>query len=262
MQKRHLDRRAYFKEQARTTEKYYIPYIQKYIKNISGKVLEIGCGEGGNLLPFVRLGCEGVGVDIAETRIAEARQFFEEEGQKAVFIASDIFKLEEYKHQFPLIIIHDVIEHIGPKEQFMKDLRDFLSPGGIIFIAFPAWQMPFGGHQQVAQNKIIAHFPFVHLLPTFLYKFVLKLFGEKKDCVEGLLDIKRTRCTIECFLQVMRRTNYEIISQQLYFINPHYETKFGLKPRKLNKIIARIPYLRNFFSTSCFYLVRPYPEEC
>ncbi len=69
MQKRHLDRRAYFKEQARITEKYYIPYIQKYIKNISGKVLEIGCGEGGNLLPFVRLGCEGVGVDIAETLI-------------------------------------------------------------------------------------------------------------------------------------------------------------------------------------------------
>lgn len=45
-------------------------------------------------------------------------------------------------------------------------------------------------------------------------------------------------------------------NQQLYFINPHYETKFGFTPRKLNKHIAHIPYLRNFVSISCFYILR------
>ncbi len=37
-------------------------------------ILEIGCGEGGNLLPFVKLCCEVLDVDISKNRIREARQ--------------------------------------------------------------------------------------------------------------------------------------------------------------------------------------------
>lgn len=40
------------------------------------------------------------------------------------------------------------------------------------------------------------------------------------------------------------------------YLNPHYEMKFGLKPRILWEIISGIPYIRDFFSTSCHYLIR------
>ena len=49
MQERHSDRERYFDEQARTTEKYYIPYIRKCCPELPQEVLEVGCGEGGNL---------------------------------------------------------------------------------------------------------------------------------------------------------------------------------------------------------------------
>ncbi|HPT44163.1 MAG TPA: hypothetical protein PLH52_09935 [Paludibacteraceae bacterium] len=57
MQKRHADRQNYFQEQILVTEKYVLPYIENTI-NISGEmtVAEIGCGEGGNLKPFLDLG--------------------------------------------------------------------------------------------------------------------------------------------------------------------------------------------------------------
>lgn len=256
MQERHIDRESYFEEQARTTEKYYIPYICNAIGNIPHSVLEVGCGEGGNLLPFARLGCEVVGVDMAAKRIEQARNFFKAKKQKGIFIASDIFKLKEFRHNFSLIIVHDVIEHIDNKEAFLLNLRQFLIPNGCIFIAFPAWQMPFGGHQQIAKSKIVSHTPFIHLLPAFLYKALLNVFDEKENTIRELLSIKKTKCSIELFLDTVHKTHYQITSKQLYFINPHYEVKFGFASRKLNKAIAHIPYLRNFFCTSCFYILR------
>lgn len=256
MQQRHVKRETYFEEQVRTARKYYIPYINKHIGVIPDKVLEVGCGEGGNLLPFAELGCDVTGVDMAISRIEQARSFFAVRKRKGTFIPANIFQLEELHQLFPLIIVHDVIEHIEDKEQFLSDLRKFLTPDGVIFIGFPAWQMPFGGHQQIAHGRIVSHLPFIHLLPTFLYKIILRVFGEKKGTVAELLSIKRTGCTIEHFLSVVSRTSYKIINQQLFLVNPHYETKFGITPRKLNQRISRIPYLRNFLSTSCFYILR------
>ena len=57
MQKRHTDRESYFDEQSQTSKNYYIPYIKEVIGHIPDKVLEVGCGEGGNLLPFAEAGC-------------------------------------------------------------------------------------------------------------------------------------------------------------------------------------------------------------
>lgn len=256
MQERHINRSRYFEEQARTTRCYYIPYIKGFIGDMPAKVLEVGCGEGGNLLPFAESGSEVVGVDIAASRIEQAQTFFAQRNQKGSFIASDIFRLRDMHNDFPLILIHDVIEHIGNKAGFLSDIKAFLSSEGLIFIAFPAWQMPFGGHQQIAQGRIISHLPFIHLLPRILYKWLLKTGGEDEDTVNELLSIKETKCSIEMFRNIVEEAGYEIINQQLYFINPHYEVKFGLTPRKLSKVISAVPYLRNFFSTSCFYILK------
>ena len=58
MQERHVDGERYFKELAYSTEKYLLPFMEGVRKVVPGmKVLEIGCGVGGNLLPFVERGC-------------------------------------------------------------------------------------------------------------------------------------------------------------------------------------------------------------
>lgn len=256
MQERHSDRRRYFNEQSQTCRNYYIPYIQRVIGNLPAEVLEVGCGEAGNLLPFAELGCEVVGVDIATPRIQQAQSFFAEHRQKGTFIASDFTRLKELEKRFPFILVHDVIEHIEHKKQFLLDIKKYLSSGGVVFIAFPAWQMPFGGHQQIARGRLISHFPFIHLLPGFLYKRLLAICGEQEDTIKELLSIKRTKCTIEMFRNIAKQTGYRLVSEQLYLINPHYEVKFRLSPSKLSNFISAIPYLRNFFSTSCFYILK------
>lgn len=257
MQERQKDRRLYFRELAATSRKYYIPYIQMYKPITSAmKVLEIGCGDGGNLLPFSALGCHTVGVDVTECRIRDARIFFREANARGIFLAEDVFDLNGFPYLFDLIICHDVLEHIADKSAFLDRLKNFLTEDGIIFLSFPAWQMPFGGHQQICRSRIASHLPFIHLLPVPLYTGLLRGCGEKEETIKELLDIKRTRCTIEQFRSIALQQGYHIVSQQLYFINPHYEVKFGLTPRKLSPVLSRIPYLRNFFTTSCFYILQ------
>lgn len=256
MQQRHQNRQQYFNELALTCQKFFIPYIRTYCSlKEKIEVLEIGCGDGGNLLPFSRMGYRVTGVDMATCRIKQAKSFFEAENAEATFIASDIFLLKNLEHRFDLIICHDVFEHIQNKEGFLSGLNRYLKPDGIVFMAFPAWQMPFGGHQQICKNRLLSHIPFIHLLPKPFYKILIRFMGENDTCLKELMEIKENRVSVESFEHLLKKTDLQIINRKLWFINPHYETKFGLKPRSLNKPVANIPWFRNFFCTSCFYLL-------
>ncbi|MEG1586514.1 MAG: class I SAM-dependent methyltransferase [Bacteroidales bacterium] len=257
MQERHSNREQYFEELAISCQKYFIPYLNQFVKiNPAMRILEIGCGDGGNLLPFAQKGCDVTGVDISEKRITDARSFFQKKNVCAELVAADIFNVSDFDGRFDVVLIHDVIEHIGRKEEFLNHVGRFLAPEGVLFIGFPAWHMPFGGHQQICRHKLASHFPFLHLLPAPLYRSVLTLLGENRSCIDELLDIKRCGLTVEGFEKLLRKTPYDILERQLWLINPHYEVKFGLAPRKLAGSIAAIPYLRNFVSSSCFYILK------
>lgn len=258
MQNRHLDRYAYFCELANTSQEFYIDYIGKFV-HLSSRttILEIGCGEGGNLLPFAQKGCLVTGIDICISRIKQAVEFFERKGKTATFVCGDFLR-HTFQEKFDIILIHDVIEHIAPlqKKEFIAKANHLLKENGVAFWGFPAWQMPFGGHQQIGKSKMVSHIPFIHLLPGCLYKSVLKACGESPSCINELLDIKRTRTSIELFETLTEELGITVIDRRLWFINPHYKQKFHLKPRRMYHFLENTPYIRNFFCTSCFYLTR------
>lgn len=259
MKSRYEDRERYFNELAQTSREFYIEYIGGWKTLKEGcRILEIGCGEGGNLLPFAELGCHVEGLDLAPKKIENARLFFEKRGQNGAFSCADFLKGTPPSEDglFDVILIHDVIEHIEPerKRLFFERAKQYLRPDGIIFFGFPAWQMPFGGHQQICRSKA-ARLPFIHLLPRFIYQAYLKILKENEAQIEELLSIKRSRMTPESFESLVSAEGYRIMDRTLWFITPHYKAKFNLKPRRLAAPFRSIPYIRNFFTTSCFYII-------
>ncbi len=259
MQKRHINRNQYFSEQIYTTKVHVIPYIEQSMQiTADTSVLEIGCGEGGNLSPFLDMGCRVYGVDLNEGKIKKAIKFYadHEDAYKATFICEDIYKMTtEELPPVDLIIMRDAIEHIPDQERFLGFVKRFLKPTGKIFFGFPPWQMPFGGHQQTCENKLLAHLPWFHLLPKFLYSGVLRIFGEKDKKLESLMEIRDTRISIERFRSILRNQNYRVDQETLWLINPNYEVKFNLKPKKQSPLIAGLPWIRNFWTTCCYCLV-------
>lgn len=255
MQKRHINRKQYFNELARTSEKYFLPFIEKHIHIIPDQnVLEIGCGEGGNLLPFSKRGCKVTGIDVSETRIEEAKQFFREEELQGNFVCQDVFRAN-VKEKFDIVIIHDVIEHVLAKRGLFAIAKELLNSNGIVYVGFPPWQMPFGGHQQICHNRMISFSPFIHLLPKHFYKLILMLMGESQRTISELMEIKDCRTTIENFKKLVKGIGLTQLDEAYFFINPHYESKFGLKPIKTTPIISAVPILRNYFTTTYFSIL-------
>jgi SAM-dependent methyltransferase len=248
-------------ELANTSRDYYIDFVSKYIHiNESTNVFEIGCGDGGNLLPFAEKNCKILGVDLSPTRTKEAKEHFSSLGYNDVDIQCFNFLDVEADRavKYDLILIHDVIEHIEApyKDAFFSHVKHFLKKDGIIFWRFPAWQMPFGGHQQICKNKFLSTIPFYHLLPLPIFSGMLRLFNENEHNIKELISIKKSKMSIENFEHLCRLHHQKIINRQLWFINPHYKQKFNLNPRKLSSLIGNIPYIRNFFSTSCYYITK------
>ena len=114
--------------------------------------------------------------------------------------------------------------------------------------------MPFGGHQQICTNKMLAKMPYYHLLPEGMYKFILKKYNQP---VKDLIEIRDTRLSLEKFERIVRQTKYRVLYRRLYLINPIYQHKFGWKPRIQSRVIGRIPWFRNFVTTTAYYLVVP-----
>ena len=257
MQDRHLNREKYFREQGITVEKYVLPFIQKVKAiNKNTSVLEIGCGEGGNLVPFLKRGCKIIGVDMSKGKIENANNFFDKMKirDNIKFICDDIYNIKDIG-QFDIIITRDVLEHIHNQDKFMMLVKKFMKQDSKFFLGFPSWQSPFGGHQQMCKSKFLSKIPYLHLLPTFIYKYILKSFDESEAKIKGLLEVKDTRITIERFHGILKREQYNIDKKVFYFINPNYEIKFGLSPRKALRLISSIPVIRNFFITTNYYIV-------
>ncbi len=258
MQERHSDRKLYFDEQAFTTLKYVIPFINTVVPVTSDMhVGEIGCGEGGNLRPFLDMGCRITGIDLSKGKIEDGYKFYEDHPNRAKMnlIAQDIYKIETSEDmKFDLIIMRDTLEHIHNQEKLIGELGRFLKPGGHIFFGFPPWRMPFGGHQQMCFNKKLGMVPWMHLLPRGMYAAILRGFGEPPGKLDELMDVVDTQISINRFKRLMRESIFKVDAERLYVINPNYEIKFKLKPRVVMPIF-NIFWLRDFYITTCYYII-------
>ncbi|MFZ9695024.1 MAG: class I SAM-dependent methyltransferase [Chitinophagaceae bacterium] len=254
----HADRKRYFEIQYLNAKEYVLPFIEQYLPiNVGMRVLEIGAGEGGVLKAFLERGCTGVGVELDKLRVEWACGFlWEEIGRGQLhYVDKDIYQTDiktDLKGKFDIIILKDVIEHIHDQPKLIRWMRQLLLPTGVIFFGFPPWHMPFGGHQQMAYS-IISRLPYIHLLPRFIYRAILKW---NKEPVQDLLEIRDTQISIERFEKICKETGYSLVAKQHYLINPIYKWKFGWEAKKQFPLISVIPWVRNFLTTCAYYLVQ------
>jgi SAM-dependent methyltransferase len=252
-----------YQQQVENSRNYVLPFIQQAIPNVSGlHVMEIGCGEGGVLTPFLEAGCRCVGVDLFPERIALAKEFLSEYVQtgQLQLVAQNIYDLDfagTYQGQFDLIILKDAIEHIPDQDKLILYMKSLLSPKGQIYFGFPPWYMPHGGHQQICASKFLSFLPYVHLLPRPLYKGLLKAFGESPGTIQELMELVDTGISIERFENIVSQTGYTIELRKFYLINPIYKYKFKLNPREQFKLVSKLPFVRNFLTTCMYYLIKP-----
>lgn len=107
------------------------------------RVLELGCGDGGNLLPmaFTFPNSTFVGFDLAETPIAMGQEPIAELGLKNLRLeAADILELGSDLGEFDYIIAHGVYSWVpeAVRDKLLAIAHDHLSRQGVAYVSYNA----------------------------------------------------------------------------------------------------------------------------
>jgi SAM-dependent methyltransferase len=120
-------------ELKRATARQYLAELTRYNGAPSGRLLEVGCGEGDFLSEAETAGYEVLGVEYSADACATANDRLKrgrvEQGELADA------KLPE--SHFDVCVLNDVIEHVRDPIAFLREIRRVLRPGGALFIATP-----------------------------------------------------------------------------------------------------------------------------
>lgn len=192
--------------------------IDKLKLSEDSEILEIGCGEGGTIAAFEDVGYKVSGIDISRHRAMNTQK-------RGLDVKcgdiTDRRTLEQKRYDCVLMI--DVIEHINDQLCALRNVYDLISDG-TIFITFPLKFSPYGGHQQ--NGKIMRYFPFVHLLPNFLIRFLFKF--ENNYIVESVIYNKHNALTYRRFKWLCEKSRLAIVKADFYISRPAYKIRYGL----------------------------------
>lgn len=124
---------------------------------ITGSVLDVGCGTGENLLYLAERGFAATGIDGAPTAIRKARAKAKQRGLTAHFEVADALDLSVSTRQFDTVIDSGLFHVFSDEERvrFAESLGRVIRPGGTYFVMCFSDQQPGDwGPRRVTQAEI------------------------------------------------------------------------------------------------------------
>ncbi|MFN3781163.1 MAG: hypothetical protein ACK4SO_03190 [Candidatus Kapaibacteriota bacterium] len=126
-----------------------------------------------------------------------------------------------------------------------------MKPNGWLYVTFPPYYSPFGGHQHLLQISI-GKVPFIHWLPDSILNPLIKN-GRPADLNE-VKRLRSIRLTVKKFLTSVRNSGLTILHSDFFIVRPVYKFKFGLKPIPL-PIPFSSTFLREVLATEASFIL-------
>ncbi len=111
-----------------------------------GKILDIGCGNGRNLIPFAEKDFSCEATDFSISMIKNAKAKFKKLGLKGKFHVSNMTKLSFKDNSFDYLICVASFHHLNKFDQkkALKEFKRILKPKGKMYItSWNKWQNKF-----------------------------------------------------------------------------------------------------------------------
>lgn len=111
--------------------------IRKGLVKAGTSILEIGCGEGRNLLPFQTMGCDAVGMDYLREPLESARSRLSGTNSAVRLVQGDLFRLPFREGAFDIVLDWGVFHHLKRRERaaYSRWIDSILVPDGILLLA-------------------------------------------------------------------------------------------------------------------------------
>lgn len=122
--------------------------IRKLRLPTDARILDAGCGTGGNLAMLSRYG-QVHAMELDD----QARQMANAKGIAQVLSGKLPDKVPYQQEQFDLIALLDVLEHVEDDRSTLKVLGSLLKPDGYLLISVPAFPFLWSKHDEVHHHK-------------------------------------------------------------------------------------------------------------
>lgn len=219
------------------------------------RVLDAACGEGYGSYLIKKWGASEVyGIDIDEETIGKAKKMFN--SSDVEFQCHTVEKLPFPDYYFDLIVSFETIEHLDRPEEFLKEIRRVLKPGGGILISCPndPYYSTDATYSNPFHKRKYTYFDFKELVEEYL--------GNNVDyflsfAVDGFLNMPISRSTEPSNAKhesMMEMLNYVECSHSLCvkqdrYIN-HWNSNYYVGVwggNEIRKNISSVIYPREFF---------------
>jgi ubiquinone/menaquinone biosynthesis C-methylase UbiE len=126
----------------------------------AGAVLDAGCGTGENALHVASLGLTVVGVDVAETALAIAREKALARGIEVEFAAADAFQLERLGRTFETLLDCALFHTFDGDERpgYVASLASVTERGGTLYVLCFSDDGPDTGPHPISEEELRAAF--------------------------------------------------------------------------------------------------------
>lgn len=112
--------------------------IEKYKSNENEKILDVGCGTGGNLTFLKQFG-NVTSLEMSEEAISYFRLTNPHETVYQGYLPNS-FPKELKKEKFTFITMFDVLEHIEEESESLQVIKNKLAKDGVLLCTVPAYQ--------------------------------------------------------------------------------------------------------------------------
>ncbi len=126
----------------------------------SGAVLDAGCGTGENALHIASLGFPVLGVDVAETALAIARETADDRGVEIEFATADAFQLEHLGRRFETVLDCGLFHTFDGDERpkYVASLASVTEHDGTLYVLCFSDVGPDTGPHPISQEELKAAF--------------------------------------------------------------------------------------------------------
>jgi SAM-dependent methyltransferase len=125
-----------------------------------GAVLDAGCGSGENALHIAESGLPVLGVDVAETALARAREKAADRGIEAEFAAADAFQLGRLGRKFETVLDCGLFHTFNADERpgYVASLAAVTERDGTLYVVCFSDDGPDVGPHPVSREELTAAF--------------------------------------------------------------------------------------------------------